>query len=138
VGTIRYLLFGVIGVVVAACLFFALSWLIGPHFEAGTDFIEGWIIRATCDNYALNGTVRNGEGAPVPLAVVEAIYDGQRSTTASGSDGQYRLYGRAPTCAPLPETASVTASAAGYRPVRRVLRFHETALDIVLEPSLTQ
>ena len=63
-GAIRYLVFGVIGVVVAAGLFFVLSWVIGPHFEAGTDFIEGWIIRATCDNYALNGTVRNGEGAP--------------------------------------------------------------------------
>jgi hypothetical protein len=131
-------LFGVVGIVVAAVLFVVLSWLIGPHFEAGTNFIEGWIIRATCEHYSLSGTVRNGVGSPVPLVVVEAIYDGQRSTTTSGSDGQYRLQSRTPTCPPLPDAVSVSANAQGYRPVRRVLRFEQTALDIELERALPQ
>ena len=50
---LRYLVFGVVGAVVAAVLFFALNIAISMTEDARTGLIERWILRATCERYAL-------------------------------------------------------------------------------------
>ena len=130
-GRIRYVLFGAVGIVVAAVLLSLLSWLIGPHFEAGTDYIEGWIIRATCEQYELAGTTKSDRGEPV-VAIVEAVFDGQRLRTISDANGAFRLASGKRTCKPLPTVAvSATPTAANYEPQDAVLDFKKGRVDFV-------
>ena len=70
-GVLRYLVFIAVGLVVASVLFLGLSFVISANFEAGVGIVERWIVRATCDQYELAGTVRDPQGRPVPFAVVE-------------------------------------------------------------------
>src|SRR5687768_6005474 len=90
-GPLRYLLFGAVGLVVASLLFLGLNALINANFAASVGFVERWIVRATCDQYELAGTIRDTRGRPVPYAVVEASFLGERLTTRSNTDGSFRL-----------------------------------------------
>jgi hypothetical protein len=130
---VRYLVFAVVGVVIAAVLFYILNVAITLTRDESTGIIERWISRATCEKYELSGTVRDAEGAPVPFALVEAVYLDQRLTTRSRGDGAYRLVGDHKTCEEQPEVVSVFVSADAFRSKRRVLEYGESTLDFVLD-----
>src|SRR5215471_17041600 len=104
---LRYLVFGVVGAVVAAVLFFALNVAISMTEDARTGLIERWILRATCERYALTGTIRDAQGAPIAFATIEAVYLDQRLATRSGNDGRFELAGRRKDCEDRPEVVSV-------------------------------
>jgi hypothetical protein len=130
---LRYLVFGVVGVVVAAVLFFALNLAIKVTEDARTGAIERWILRATCERYELSGTVRDSQGAPIAFAKIEAVYLDQRLATRSGNDGRFQLADRRKDCEERPEVVSVYVSAEDFRAKRRVLPFDEDTLDVVLD-----
>lgn len=130
---VRYLLFAVVGVAVVSVLGFVLNAAITVTEPRSVGFIERWIVRALCDNYELNGSVRDVQGAPIPFAVVEAIYLEQRLSTRSREDGRFRLVGDHKTCEEQPEVVSVFVSADDYRAKRRVLEYGEATLDVVLD-----
>jgi hypothetical protein len=130
---VRYLVFAVVGVVIATVLFYILNVAITLTHDESTGIIERWISRATCEKYELSGTVRDVEGAPVPFALVEAVYLDQRLTTRSRGDGAYRLVGDRKTCDEQPEVVSVFVSADLFRSKRRVLEYGESTLDFVLD-----
>jgi len=131
---LRYLVFGVVGLAVAVVLFFALNLAISVTEDARTGAIERWIRRATCDRYALTGTVRDARGAPIAFATIEAVYLDQRLTTRSRNDGRFELAGRRKDCEDRPDVVSVYVSADEFRGKRRVLPFNEGTLDVVLDP----
>jgi len=131
---LRYLVFGVVGLAVAVLLFFALNLAISVTEDARTGAIERWIRRATCDRYALAGTVRDARGAPIAFATIEAVYLDQRLTTRSRNDGRFELAGRRKDCEDRPDVVSVYVSADEFRGKRRVLPFNEGTLDVVLDP----
>lgn len=130
---LRYLLFAVVGVVIAAVLFFALNIAITVTDDARTGAIERWITRATCDRYALSGSVRDAQGMPIAFATIEAVFLDQRLTTRSREDGRFQLAGRRKNCGEQPDVVSVYVTADDFRAKRRVLPFDENTLDIVLD-----
>ena len=130
---LRYLIFAVVGVVIAAALFFALNIAISVTNDARTGAIERWITRATCDRYALSGSVRDAQGMPIPFATIEAVILDQRLTTRSREDGRFQLAGRRKNCGEQPDVVSVYVTADDFRAKRRVLPFDENTLDIVLD-----
>ena len=130
---LRYLVFGVVGVVIAVVLFFVLDVGISLTEDARTSAIERWIRRATCETYALSGTVRDVQGTPIAFATIEAVYLDQRLTTRSRSDGGFQLTGRRKDCEDRPDVVSVYVSADEFRGKRRVLPFNEGTLDVVLD-----
>jgi hypothetical protein len=130
---VRYLVFAVVGVVVAAALFFVLNLAISATEDTSTSMIQRWLTRVTCERYELSGTVRDVEGAPIPFAVVEALYLDQRLSTRSRGDGRFTIAGNQKTCEEQPEVVSVFVSADDFRSKRRVLRYEEPTLDIVLD-----
>jgi hypothetical protein len=133
-GALRYLLFVVVGVVVASLLFVALNLVVSANLEAGTGLIERWILRATCDEYELSGTVRDTSGHPVPYAVVEASFYDERLTTRSRADGTFALKANEAVCdrAP-PGNVSVLVLADNYRPKRHSVPFTTDTLDVALD-----
>jgi len=131
---LRYFVFGVVGVVIAAVLFFALNLAITVTEDARTSAIERWILRATCDRYALSGTVRDPQGSPIAFATIEAVYLDQRLSTRTRNDGRFQLAGsRRKDCEERPDVVSVYVSADEFRGKRRVLPFDEGTLDVVLD-----
>ena len=70
-------------------MFLLLNVLVSASYDAGTGFIERWIIRATCEQYELHGSVRDASGKPVPYAVVEVTYFEDQLSTRSGVDGSF-------------------------------------------------
>jgi hypothetical protein len=129
----RYLIFAVVGVVIAAVLFFALNVAITVTNDARTGAIERWIVRATCDRYVLSGSVRDARGGPIAFATIEAVLLDQRLTTRSREDGRFQLAGRRKNCEEQPDVVSVYVTADDFHSKRRVLRFDDVNLDIVLD-----
>ena len=131
---LRYLLFALVGVVVALLLFVALNLIVSANLDAGTGVIERWIIRATCDEYELSGTVRDTSGQPVSYAVIEASFYDQRLTTRSRADGTFALKANEAVCdrAP-PGSVSVLVLADNYRPKRQSVPFTTGTLDVALD-----
>jgi len=130
---VRYLLFAVAAVVIVGLLSYVLNAAITVTHDESTGIIERWIIRATCDSYELSGSVRDPDGAPIPFALVEAVYLDRRLTTRSRGDGRFRLVGDHKTCDEQPEVVSVFVSADDFRTKRRVVEYEEVTLDIVLD-----
>ena len=130
---LRYLIFAVVGLVIAAVLFFVLNIAITVTDDARTGAIERWIVRATCDRYALSGSVRDPQGMPIAFATVEAVFLDQRLTTRSREDGRFQLSGRRRNCQEQPDVVSVYVTADEFHAKRRVLPFDENTLDIVLD-----
>src|SRR5262249_60293616 len=114
-------------------LCFALNIAITVTDEARPGVIERWIARATCDRYALSGSVRDAQGMPIAFATIEAVFLDQRLTTRSREDGRFQLTGRRKNCGEQPDVVSVYVTADAFRAKRRVLRFDENTLDIVLD-----
>jgi hypothetical protein len=135
VGALRYLLFAVIGVVIASAVFVLLNVIVSASRDTGTGLIERWIIRATCAQYELHGTVREATGKPVPYAVVEITYLDVQLSTRSGTDGSFALKAADPVCDQVPP-ANVTllVLADQYRPKRQSLGFEVALVDVRLEP----
>jgi hypothetical protein len=130
---VRYLIFAVVGIVIAGALFFLLNVAITATQDESVSYLERWIGRAICDNYELSGSVRDAEGAPIPFAVVEVVYLDRRLMTRSRGDGRFQLAGDRKTCDERPEVVSVYVSADEFRSKRRVLDYGEATLDVVLD-----
>jgi len=133
VSALRYLVFVVVGAVIAAALFFALNVAVSVTDNARVGAIERWIVRATCDRYALSGSVRDSRGMPIAFATIEAVFLDQRFTTRSREDGRFAISGRRKSCEEQVDVVSVSVTADAFHAKRRVLRFDEANLDIVLD-----
>jgi hypothetical protein len=132
---LRYLLFAVVGVVVASALFVAISFIVSANFEAGTDVVERWIVRATCDQYELTGRVRDSTGRPVAYAVVEVAYLDERLATRSAADGSFRVAAAEPVCdRRLPPNVSLLVMAEDYRPKQQQVAFDAGSIEVSLDP----
>jgi hypothetical protein len=127
------LLFAVVGVGFVAVMFYVLGLLFSAGFEAQTGLIERWIVRATCDDYELGGSVRDSTGAPVAFATIEAAVAGERFTTRSGPDGRFSLTGEIRDCDIERSVVAITVRADDYRQAQTLERFDRPTLDVVLQ-----
>jgi hypothetical protein len=133
-GALRYLLFIAVGLVVGSVLFLAVSWVVSANLDAGVGLVERWIVRATCDQYELSGTVRDSRGQPVPFAVVEASYLDERLTTRSNTDGRFLLAAAEAVCDRRPPASvQVLVMADDYRPKRQLIPFEAGEVDVTLD-----
>jgi hypothetical protein len=131
---LRYVLFAAVGLVVASGLFFLLNVIVTANYDAGTGFIERWIIRATCNRFELDGTVRAADGTPVPFAIIEVSYFDERLATRSGSDGRFTLEAAELVCDRRPpENVGIVVVAEDFRPKRQSARFDAGSIDLVLD-----
>jgi hypothetical protein len=131
---LRYLLFIAVGLVVASVLFLGLSYVINANFDAGVGIVERWIVRATCDQYELAGTVRDPQGRPVPFAVVEVSYLDERLTTRSNTDGSFKLAADEAVCDRRPpRNVQLIVLADDFRPKTTDVPFDESSVDVTLD-----
>jgi hypothetical protein len=131
---LRYLLFIVVGLVVASVLFLGLSFVINANFDAGVGVVERWIVRATCDQYELAGIVRDAQGRPVPFAVVEASYLDERLTTRSNPDGSFTLAADEAVCDRRPpRNVQVVVIADDFRPKSATVPFDTGSIELTLD-----
>jgi hypothetical protein len=131
---LRYVVFAVVGVVVASVVFLMLNAIVSVSHEAGTGLIERWIIRATCDQYELHGTIRDSAGKPVPFAVVEISYLDLQLATRSGNDGTFTLKAAEPMCDRAPPTSvALLVTADQFRPKRQTLAFDAGEVEVRLD-----
>jgi len=131
---LRYVLFVGSGVVIASTLFFVLNLLITANYDVGTGFIEDWIRRATCDQYVLEGTVRDTSGRPVAFAVIEVSYLDQRLTTRSAGDGTFTIAADEELCDRRPPAnVTVLVMADNFRPKRQAAPFEQVSVEVTLD-----
>jgi hypothetical protein len=133
-GALRYLLFTAVGLVVASVLFLGLSLIVSANFEAGVGVVERWIVRATCDQYRLEGTVRDVRGRPVPFAVIEASYSEQRLTTRSNTDGSFMLAADEAACDRRPpRSVQLLVMADDFRPKTTAVSYDAATIEVTLD-----
>ena len=133
-GPLRYLLFMAIGLVVASVLFLVLSFLINANFEASVAYVEGWIVRVTCDQYELAGTVRDTRGRPVPYAVVEVSFLDERLTTRSNLDGSFMLAADKSVCdRRTPRNVQLLVVADEFRPKTTSVPYDAGSVEVTLD-----
>jgi len=132
-GALRYLVFIAVGLVVASVLFLGLSWIVSANFDAGVGVVERWIVRAICDEYQLEGTVRDAQGRPVPYAVVEASYQDERLTTRSNTDGSFTIAADAAVCDRQRPRVQLLVMADEFRPKRAALPFDAGSVEVTLD-----
>ena len=133
-GALRYLLFAAVGLVVASVFFLVLSFIVSANFEAGVGVVEGWIVRATCDEYELKGLVRDTSGKPVAYAVVEAAFLDERLSTRSNNDGTFLLAADAVVCnRRSPASVQVLVMAEEFRPKRQAVPFEAGSVELTLD-----
>src|SRR5689334_19914204 len=134
-GALRYLFFIVVGLVVASVLFLGLSALINANFDATVSYVEGWIVRVTCDQYELTGTVRDTRGRPVPYAVVEVSFLDERLTTRSNVDGSFKLAADESVCdRRTPANVQLLVVAEDFRPKTTDVPYDEGSVEVTLDP----
>jgi hypothetical protein len=134
-GGLRYLVFMAVGLVVASLLFLVLSFLVNANFSASVDYVEGWIVRATCDQYELEGTVRDVRGRPVAYAVVEASYLDERYTTRSQTDGTFVITAEERVCERRPpRSVQLVVMADDFRPKQTSVAYDAGSVEVTLEP----
>ena len=127
-------MFIAVGLVVASVLFVALNFIVSANFEAGVGVVERWIVKATCDQYELTGTVRDSRGQPVPYAVVEASYLDERLTTRSNVDGTFMLAAAEAVCDRRPPASvQVLVMADDFRPKRQAVPFEAGEVELTLD-----
>jgi len=134
-GPIRYVATAAVAALLAVAFFYVLDVVFSASREPSIGLIERWIVKATCGQYELTGSVRDPKGVPIPFAVIEAAYLDERLTTRSGPDGKYRIFADMPVCDRQPRSAAITVIADAHRPARQVLPFDQTTFDVVLQPS---
>jgi hypothetical protein len=133
-GVLRYLVFIAVGLVVASVLFLGLSFLVSANFDASVAYVERWIVRVTCDQYELAGTVRDTRGRPVPYAVVEASFLGERLTTRSNVDGTFKLAADATVCDRRPpRSVQLLVVAEDFRPKTTAVPYDAGSVDVTLD-----
>jgi hypothetical protein len=133
-GALRYLVFIAVGLVVASLLFLLLSVFVNANFDASVGFVERWIVRATCDEYELAGTVSDAEGRPVPYAVVEASFLDERLTTRSNTDGSFVIAANEPVCEGRPpRNVQLVVMADDFRPKTTAVPFKAGSIDVTLD-----
>lgn len=133
-GALRYLVFIAVGLVVASVLFLALNLIVSANFEAGVSFFERWIVRATCNQYELAGTVHDTRGRPVAYAVIEASYFDERFSTRSSSDGRFKLVADKAICDRRPPSnVQLVVMADEFRPKRSAVPFDTSSIEITLD-----
>ena len=131
---LRYLLFAAVGLVVASVLFLVLSFLVSTNFNASVGFFERWILKYTCDQYELKGTVRDPQGRPVPYAVVEASFLDERLATRSNVDGTFVLMADESICnRRLPRSVQLLVMADDFRPKNTTLPYDEGSVEVTLD-----
>lgn len=131
---LRYLLFAAVGLVVASVLFMVLSFLVSANFNASVGFFERWIVKYTCDQYELEGTVRDTQGRPVPYAVIEVSYLDERLTTRSNIDGTFMLMADEAVCdRRLPRTVQLLVIADDFRPKNTAVAYDEGSVEVKLD-----
>ena len=131
---LRYLLFAAVGLVVASVLFMVLSFLVSANFNASVGFFERWIVKYTCDQYELEGTVRDTQGRPVPYAVIEVSYLDERLTTRSNIDGTFMLMADEAVCdRRLPRTVQLLVIADDFRPKNTAVAYDEGSVEVTLD-----
>ena len=132
---LRYLLFAAVGLVVASVLFMVLSFLVSANFNASVGFFERWIVKYTCDQYELEGAVRDTQGRPVPYAVIEVSYLDERLTTRSNIDGTFMLMADEAVCdRRLPRTVQLLVIADDFRPKNTAVAYDEGSVEVTLDP----
>ncbi len=133
-GALRYLIFAVVGLVIASVLFLAFSFVVSANFEAGVGFVERWIVKATCHQYELAGTVRDTNGRPVPFAVVEVSYPDQRLATRSNVDGTFKVEAPEAMCDRRPPAnVQLVVVAEDFRPKRQSLPFEASTVEVTMD-----
>jgi hypothetical protein len=133
-GPLRYLLFIAVGLVVASLLFLGLSFLIRANFDASVSYVEGWIVRVTCDQYELAGTVRDTRGRPVPYAVVEVSFLDERLTTRSAPDGSFMLQAEKRVCdRRTPRSVQLLVVADDFRPKNTAVAYDAGSVEVILD-----
>jgi hypothetical protein len=133
-GGLRYLVFAAVGLVVASVLFLALNVIVNANFEASVDYVEGWIVRATCDQYELTGTVRDAQGRPVPYAVVEASFLDERLATRSNTDGSFMVKAEEAVCGRRqPRDVQLVVMADDFRPKQTSVPYDSSSVEVTLE-----
>jgi hypothetical protein len=133
-GPLRYLVFVAVGLVVASLLFLGLNALVNANFDASVGFVERWIVRATCDQYELAGMVRDRRGRPVPYAVVEASFLGERLTTRSNTDGSFRLAADEAVCDRRPpRSVQLLVIADDFRPKTSAVPYDAASVEVTLD-----
>lgn len=133
-GALRYLLFVAVGLVVASVLFLGLSAIVNANFEASVGFVERWIVRATCDQYELTGTVRDAQHRPVAFAVVEVSYLDERLSTRSNVDGSFIIAADEAVCdRRLPRNVQLVVMAEEFRPKSAAVPFEAGSIDVTLD-----
>jgi hypothetical protein len=131
---LRYLVFAAVGVVIASVLFLLMNFIVSANFEAGVNVVERWIVRATCEQYELAGTVRGTDGRPVPFAVVEVSYADERLTTRSNGDGTFMLAAAEPVCDRRPpRSVQLVVVADNFRPKRQTMPFETASIEVTLD-----
>jgi hypothetical protein len=131
---LRYLLFAAIGLVVASVLFLGLSFLVNANFDASVSYVEDWIVRVTCDQYELAGTVRDTRGRPVPYAVVEVSFLDERLTTRSNTDGSFLLAADKAVCnRQTPRSVQLLVVADDFRPKTTAVPYDEGTVEVTLD-----
>ena len=131
---LRYLLFAVVGVAIASVLFLVMNFIVSANFEAGVGVVERWIVRATCDQYELAGTVRGTDGRPVSFAVVEVSYLDERLTTRSNADGTFMLAADEAVCdRRVPANVQLLVMADDFRPKRQSVPFEAGSVEVRLD-----
>jgi hypothetical protein len=133
-GGLRYLLFAAVGLVVASVLFLVLSFIINANFDASVDYVEDWIVRATCDQYEISGVVRDVQGRPVPYAVVEVSYLDERLATRSNPDGSFAIAADERVCDRRPpRTVQLLVIAEDFRPKQTSVPYDEGSVEVTLD-----
>ena len=133
-GALRYLVFIAVGLVVASVLFLGLSFLVRWNFDASVGYVERWIVRATCDQYELAGTVRDTRGRPVPYAVVEASFLDERLTTRSNVDGSFMLAADKTVCDRRPpRNVQLPVGAVDFRPKTTAVPYDAGSVEVTLD-----
>lgn len=131
---LRYLLFAAVGLVVASVLFLVLSFLVSTNFNASVGFFERWIVKYTCDQYELKGTVRDSRGRPIPYAVIEASFLDERLTTRSNIDGSFLLMAEKAECnRRLPRNVQLLVMADDFRPKNSTVPYDEGTIEVTLD-----
>ncbi|HET7609507.1 MAG TPA: carboxypeptidase-like regulatory domain-containing protein [Gammaproteobacteria bacterium] len=133
-GVLRYLVFIAVGLVVASVLFLGLSFLVSANFDSSVAYVERWIVRVTCDQYELAGTVRDTRGRPVPYAVVEVSFLGERLTTRSNVDGTFKLAADETVCDRRPpRSVQLLVVAEDFRPKTTAVPYDAGSIDVTLD-----
>ena len=131
---LRYLLFVAVGVVVASVLFLILSFLVTANRDASVGFFERWIVKYTCDQYELKGTIRDTQGRPIPYAIIEVAFLDERLSTRSNLDGSFTLMADEAVCdRRLPRNVQLLVMADDFRPKNTTVPYDEGSVEVTLD-----